>query len=265
MQPRKRRSPGSTGAPSWCCSTPAYPALVVGPLMERLDAALTDIGARIVHVKVLDQTASRIRQGQPVRERRGAGNRRPSRRRPFPLARSARQRARHRRSRGRSRASWTRRSRPAGARERSAARGVPASRAEARTPRLSYPPRQQGYGSRRRAVSSPACDRARTRAAALRAAVAAGLRQERDRARPWHGPCCFRFGREDAGVAYGHERDLIPQRPGVWPLIGVVLSVTALGLALRAWLRRAAAAEVDGPQRSTDADADVPGSGRRSE
>ncbi len=38
--------------------TPAYPALVVGPLMDRLDAALTEIGARIVHVKVLDQTAS---------------------------------------------------------------------------------------------------------------------------------------------------------------------------------------------------------------
>jgi hypothetical protein len=38
--------------------TPAYPALVVGPLMERLDAALTAVGARIVHVKVLDQTAS---------------------------------------------------------------------------------------------------------------------------------------------------------------------------------------------------------------
>jgi hypothetical protein len=38
--------------------TPAHPALVVGPLMERLDAALTAVGARIVHVKVLDQTAS---------------------------------------------------------------------------------------------------------------------------------------------------------------------------------------------------------------
>jgi CobW/HypB/UreG, nucleotide-binding domain len=37
--------------------TPVSPALVVGPLMERLDAALTAIGARIVHVKVLDQTA----------------------------------------------------------------------------------------------------------------------------------------------------------------------------------------------------------------
>ena len=38
--------------------SPAYPALVVGPLMEHLDGALTDIGARIVHVKVLDQTAA---------------------------------------------------------------------------------------------------------------------------------------------------------------------------------------------------------------
>ncbi len=38
--------------------SPAYPALVVGPLMEHLDSALTDIGARIVHVKVLDQTAA---------------------------------------------------------------------------------------------------------------------------------------------------------------------------------------------------------------
>lgn len=38
--------------------SPAYPALVVGPLMERLDAALSESGARIVHVKVLDQTAS---------------------------------------------------------------------------------------------------------------------------------------------------------------------------------------------------------------
>jgi Ni2+-binding GTPase involved in maturation of urease and hydrogenase len=36
--------------------TPASPALVLGPLMERLDLALTGIGARIVHVKVLDQT-----------------------------------------------------------------------------------------------------------------------------------------------------------------------------------------------------------------
>jgi hypothetical protein len=37
---------------------PVYPALLVGPLMERLDAALTAVGARIVHVKVLDQTDS---------------------------------------------------------------------------------------------------------------------------------------------------------------------------------------------------------------
>jgi hypothetical protein len=59
-------------------------------------------------------------------------------------------------------------------------------------------------------------------------------------------------------VAYGHERDLIPQRPSVWPLIGVVLSVTALGLALRAWLRRGeAAAEADRPLRATDGAADV--------
>jgi hypothetical protein len=36
--------------------SPAYPALVVGPLMDQLDAALSDIDARIVHVKVLDQT-----------------------------------------------------------------------------------------------------------------------------------------------------------------------------------------------------------------
>jgi Ni2+-binding GTPase involved in maturation of urease and hydrogenase len=35
---------------------PTYPALVVGPLMERLDAAITETGGRIVHVKVLDQT-----------------------------------------------------------------------------------------------------------------------------------------------------------------------------------------------------------------
>jgi hypothetical protein len=59
-------------------------------------------------------------------------------------------------------------------------------------------------------------------------------------------------------VAFGHERDLMTQRPDIWPLIGVILSVTALGFALRAWLRRrTAAAEVDGPQRSADADADV--------
>jgi hypothetical protein len=59
-------------------------------------------------------------------------------------------------------------------------------------------------------------------------------------------------------VAFGHERDFIPQRPGFWPLVGVILSVTALGLALRAWLRRTAhAVEVDEPQRSADADADV--------
>jgi hypothetical protein len=38
--------------------TPAHPALVLGPLMERLDSALTAVGARIVHVKLLDQTAS---------------------------------------------------------------------------------------------------------------------------------------------------------------------------------------------------------------
>jgi len=38
--------------------TPACPALVVGPLMERLDAALTELGARVVHIKLLDQTAS---------------------------------------------------------------------------------------------------------------------------------------------------------------------------------------------------------------
>jgi hypothetical protein len=58
-------------------------------------------------------------------------------------------------------------------------------------------------------------------------------------------------------VAYGHERDLIPERPSLWPFIGVVLSVTALGWALRTWLRReAAAAETDEPQPSTDADAD---------
>jgi len=56
-------------------------------------------------------------------------------------------------------------------------------------------------------------------------------------------------------VAYGHERDQIPQRLAVWPLIGVVLSITALGLALRAWRRRAdAAAEVDEPP---PVDADV--------
>jgi hypothetical protein len=36
--------------------TPASPSLVLGPLMERLDAGLTNIGARIVHVKMLDQT-----------------------------------------------------------------------------------------------------------------------------------------------------------------------------------------------------------------
>lgn len=58
-------------------------------------------------------------------------------------------------------------------------------------------------------------------------------------------------------MAYGHERDAIPQRPGVWPLIGVALSVTALGWAIRTWLRHAAAAEADQPQRSTDATADV--------
>ena len=39
-------------------SAPVHPALIVGPLMEHLDSALTEIGARIVHVKVLDQTAS---------------------------------------------------------------------------------------------------------------------------------------------------------------------------------------------------------------
>jgi hypothetical protein len=62
----------------------------------------------------------------------------------------------------------------------------------------------------------------------------------------------------DAKVAFGHERDLITQRPDVWPLIGVILSVTAFGLALRMWLRhRAAAVEVDGPQSPTDTDADV--------
>ena len=56
-------------------------------------------------------------------------------------------------------------------------------------------------------------------------------------------------------MAYGHERDLNAQRPAVWPLIGVVLSITALGLALRAWRRRiAAAAEVDEPP---PVDADV--------
>jgi hypothetical protein len=38
--------------------SPAYPALVVGPLIERLDAALTKTGARIVHIKLLDQTQS---------------------------------------------------------------------------------------------------------------------------------------------------------------------------------------------------------------
>jgi hypothetical protein len=54
-------------------------------------------------------------------------------------------------------------------------------------------------------------------------------------------------------VAYGHERDLIPQRPNLWPLIGVVLSVTALGWVLRMWLRRGGApAEADGPQGSPD-------------
>jgi hypothetical protein len=65
-------------------------------------------------------------------------------------------------------------------------------------------------------------------------------------------------GEGDAKVAFGHERDLITQRPDVWPLIGVILSVTALGLALRMWLRhRAAAVEVDGPQSSFDADAEA--------
>ena len=59
-------------------------------------------------------------------------------------------------------------------------------------------------------------------------------------------------------MAFGHERDLIRQRPAIWPLIGVVLSATALGLALRAWLRRGTpTAEVDRSRRSTNADADV--------
>ena len=71
----------------------------------------------------------------------------------------------------------------------------------------------------------------------------------------WHGPCCS-DGREDTGVAYGHERDVIPQRPSLWPLLGVVLSVAALGWALRSWWRRdATAAEADVPQRTTDTDA----------
>jgi hypothetical protein len=58
-------------------------------------------------------------------------------------------------------------------------------------------------------------------------------------------------------VAYGHERDAIPQGPGVWPLIGVALSVTALGWAISTWLRHSAPAEADDPQRSTDPTADV--------
>ena len=127
--PRKRRSRGSTGAPELILRTPAYSALVVGPLMERLDAALTAVGARIVHVKVLDQTAEWIRQGQPMRKRCRADHRRPTRRRPFQLARSARQRARGRRSRGRRARSRRRARGRAGARERSAARSVPPSRA----------------------------------------------------------------------------------------------------------------------------------------
>ena len=58
-------------------------------------------------------------------------------------------------------------------------------------------------------------------------------------------------------MAYGHERDAIPQGLGVWPLIGVALSVTALGWAISTWLRHSAAAEADEQQRSTDSTADV--------
>jgi hypothetical protein len=65
-------------------------------------------------------------------------------------------------------------------------------------------------------------------------------------------------------VAYGHEQDLIPQRSTMWPLIGVLLSLSALAWALRAWLRRdATSAKPDGPQGPTDRAATFAGSDRR--
>lgn len=40
------------------CRTPLSPALLAGPLLDRLDAALSEAGIRIVHLKLLDESAS---------------------------------------------------------------------------------------------------------------------------------------------------------------------------------------------------------------